>query len=52
MEKNVGNLDASLRFLFGILLYGLGLFSMEGINGNPWGILVAHIYLWHRLHFP
>ena len=43
MEKNVGNLDASLRILFGIFLLWLGLFSMKGISGNLWGIFVALI---------
>jgi len=41
--ENVGNLDASLRFLLGIFLLWLGLFLMKGINGNLWGILVALI---------
>ena len=43
MEKNVGKLDATLRVLLGIFLLWLGLFSMKGINGNLWGILVALI---------
>ena len=43
MEKNVGNLDATLIVLLGIFLLWLGLFSLKGINGNLWGILVALI---------
>lgn len=45
MEKNVGNLDATLRFLLGIFLIWLGLFSMKGINRNSWGIVVALVSL-------
>ena len=43
MEKNVGNLDAALRVLLGIFLLWLVLFSMKGIEGNLWGILIAVI---------
>jgi hypothetical protein len=45
MEKNIGNLDATLRSLLGIFLIWLGLFSMKGINGNLWGIVVALVSL-------
>ena len=43
MKKNVGNLDAALRFLFGIFLIWLGLFYLNGLNGELWGIFVALI---------
>ena len=43
MEKNVGNIDATLRFLLGIFLIWLGLFFMNGIEGELWGIIVALI---------
>ena len=43
MEMNVGNIDATLRFLFGIFLIWLGLFYMNGIEGELGGIIVALI---------
>ena len=41
MQKNVGNLDAILRYIFGIFLLWLGLFKLHGLEGNTAGILVA-----------
>jgi hypothetical protein len=41
MEKNVGNLDATLRYIFGIFLLWLGLFKLNGLQGTISGILVA-----------
>ena len=43
MEKNVGNIDATLRFLLGIFLIWLGLFYLRGIDGEAGGIIVALI---------
>ena len=43
MKKNVGKLDAILRFLLGIFLVYLGLFILKGIQGNLLGIFVALI---------
>jgi hypothetical protein len=45
LEKNVGNLDALLRTLLGILLVAFGLIFLDGWNGNVLGILVALISL-------
>ena len=41
MKKNVGNLDAILRFLLGIFLIYLGIFVLKGNQGNVFGILVS-----------
>jgi len=41
MEKNVGNLDATLRIFLGFFLIWLGLFYMKGSEGKLLGILVA-----------
>lgn len=41
MNKNVGTIDATLRALLGCLLIYLGLFVMDGVLGNIWGIVVA-----------
>ena len=41
MQKNVGNFDAILRYIFGIFLLWLGLFKLDGLEGNTSGILVA-----------
>ncbi len=43
MKKNVGNLDAILRFIFGCFLIYLGLFLLDGLQGNWLGIIVALI---------
>jgi hypothetical protein len=45
MKKNVGNLDASVRFLLAILLIYMGLFVFEGLDGNLIGILIALVSL-------
>ena len=39
--KNVGKIDRTLRFLLGLSLVGLGLFVLNGKQGNILGILVA-----------
>ena len=41
MKKNVGNLDATLRVILGIFLIWLGLFQVDGLNGDIWGILIS-----------
>jgi hypothetical protein len=41
MIKNVGKIDRSLRFILGITLVWLGLFKLNGLEGNLIGILVA-----------
>jgi len=43
--KNVGNLDAVIRFVLGAVLAYIGLFSMGGSSGNLGGILVAIVAL-------
>ena len=43
MKKNVGNIDATLRFLLGLFLIWLGLFYMNGVDGDLGGIIVALI---------
>jgi hypothetical protein len=45
MKKNVGTVDATLRFFLGIFLLWLGLFDMNGLEGEPWGIIVAFMSL-------
>ena len=41
MKKNVGTVDAILRYLFGIFLLWLGVFKLKGLEGRVSGILVA-----------
>ena len=43
MLKNVGKVDALLRFLLGIFLVFLGMIILKGIQGNILGILTALI---------
>ena len=43
MKKNVGTIDATLRFFLGIFFIWLGLFYMNGVNGELGGIIVALI---------
>jgi hypothetical protein len=45
MIKNVGKIDRTLRFVLGLFLVWLGLFVMNGKEGNIIGILVAIISL-------
>lgn len=45
MIKNVGKIDRTLRFLLGLFLVWLGLFVMNGLEGNIIGIMVAIISL-------
>ena len=45
MTKNVGKIDRTLRMLLGLFLGWLGLFILNGIEGNILGILVALISL-------
>jgi len=45
MIKNVGKIDRTLRFLLGLFLVWLGLFEMNGKEGDLIGILVAIISL-------
>ena len=43
MKENVGNLDSNIRFILGIFLIWLGLFHLNGIEGDLKGILIALI---------
>jgi hypothetical protein len=45
MIKNVGKIDRLLRFLLAIFLVWLGLFLLNGKEGNVVGILVALLSL-------
>ena len=45
MIKNVGKIDRLLRFLLAIFLMWLGLFLLNGKEGNVVGILVALLSL-------
>ena len=45
MIKNVGKIDRTLRFLLGLLLVWLGVFVLNGKEGNVIGIFVALISL-------
>ena len=45
MTKNVGKIDRILRFLLGLLLIWIGLFILNGKDGNMIGIIVAVISL-------
>jgi len=39
--KNVGNIDAFLKFVMALILFGVGLFLLNGIDGNVLGIILA-----------
>ncbi len=41
MKKNVGEIDSILRFLFGLFLLWLGLFYLQGLDGETAGLIVA-----------
>lgn len=41
MIKNVGKIDRLLRFLLGLFLIWLGLWRLNGLEGNVIGILVS-----------
>jgi hypothetical protein len=41
MEKNVGNVDAAIRILVAVFLIYLGLFVLDGLEGNLTGIIVT-----------
>jgi len=45
MIKNVGWIDRLLRFLLGILLIWIGLWELNGLQGNIIGIVVTVISL-------
>ena len=45
MKKNVGKIDRALRFLLGLFLIWLGVFVLNGKEGEVIGILVALISL-------
>jgi hypothetical protein len=45
MKKNVGRIDRILRFLLGLFLVWLGVFVLNGKEGEVVGILVALISL-------
>lgn len=45
MIKNVGKIDRILRLLLGVVLVWVGLFTLNGLEGNLIGILVALISL-------
>lgn len=45
MIKNVGKIDRALRFLLGLFLVWLGLFVLNGKEGNVIGLLLALISL-------
>ena len=45
MIRNVGKIDRTLRFLLGLFLVWLGVFVLNGKEGDVIGILVALISL-------
>jgi len=45
MGKNVGTIDAVIRFVLGAYLAYLGLFQLGGTSGNLTGIIVALVAL-------
>ena len=45
MIKNVGTIDRTLRFLLGLALIWIGLFVLNGKDGNMIGLIVAVISL-------
>jgi hypothetical protein len=45
MIKNIGNIDRTLRLLLGLFLVWLGIFVLNGKEGNVIGIFVALISL-------
>ena len=45
MIKNVGKIDKTLRFLLGLFLVWLGIFVLNGKEGNVIGIFVTLISL-------
>ena len=45
MIKNVGKIDRTLRFLLGLTLIWIGLFVLDGKDGNIIGIAVVLISL-------
>jgi len=45
MKRNVGGVDAFMRFVLGVALIFIGMYTLEGIKGNPLGIIVALISL-------
>ena len=45
MIKNVGRIDRTLRFLLGLFLVWLGVFVLNGKEGNMIGIFVVLISL-------
>jgi hypothetical protein len=45
MIKNVGKIDRTLRLLLGLTLVWLGVFVLNGMEGDVLGILVALISL-------
>ena len=40
-KKNMGQLDRALRFIVGVVFIPIGLFLLDGLQGNLPGILVA-----------
>ena len=65
MKKNVGLIDRTLRFFFGLFLLWLGLYILGGIDGSLLGMAVAllsvvpfsivtigicPIFHWFRIH--
>jgi hypothetical protein len=45
MEKNVGGVDAFMRFVLGVVLILVGMFVLGGVNGSLSGIMVALLSL-------
>ena len=45
MKRNVGKIDRTLRIIFGLFLIWLGLFQLNGQEGEIVGILVALLSL-------
>lgn len=43
MKKNVGNIDRILRYVAALVLVGVGLFALKGLEGNTTGIIVTAI---------
>jgi hypothetical protein len=45
MEKNVGGVDAFMRFVLGVVLILVGMFVLGGVNGSLSGLMVALLSL-------
>jgi hypothetical protein len=45
MIRNIGKIDRTLRFSLALILVWLGLYVLQGLEGNVFGIIVAAISL-------